>query len=367
MIDGMLRRLLTSPFLRHARVERDARGRVSAVRATLEAGEGADGGGGGPPERPLPEGDERALLADAARWLDAAALRDARAFALGEERAYAFDQETGALTLRHADGTSLALPGRILGSFRPQDGSFRWAWANPGVAPGAARAALAVRDRMAAASFHTPSFRTSYAESRSLAALAARLGGCDGAYRAVTTGQLSMFIGYTRPSTRPPPVAPSPEATGPVTEPEALAEAMALVGRHDAAMLPHDVEAQARGAAFDPEDGEARGRVLEEALAGKLAVYKRFWHRDDAYWEPCSVDWPSPHDPAKQRRRFAVPRRAGGAYVVTQFRYRTDALAVERVGDEWRITDRDLDWGRGLPLLDGDELAATDATPTPSA
>ena len=51
----------------------------------------------------------------------------------------------------------------------------------------------------------------------------------------------------------------------------------------------------------------------------------------------------------------------------TQAKHRTDALVVRRVGGAagsvWRIIDRDLDWGKGLPLPTSDELVDGD-TPT---
>ena len=384
-MNEFLKRLLDNPFLRRSRIERDERGRVSRVAATLAAGgDGASGDdevhggeragdsnpGATPPERPEPDADERARLRDAARWLDAVALRDARAFALGEERSYGFDQDTGALSLRHADGAILVLPGQILGSFRPHDRSFRWAWANPNVAPTMVRAALTARERMASAAFQVPTFQTSYRDGKALAALAARLGGCRGAYRAVTDDHLSVFVGYGEPDGLLPPVATEGPGSDAPADAE-LVEVTALVDRYDAAMLPHDVEAHERETALDPCDGAAQLAVLDAVLAAKKRDHDRFWHRADGYWDPISVDWPSPHDPVRQKRRFAVPRRAGGAYVIMQAGHRTDALVVERVGGatggEWRITDRDLGWGKGLPLLTGDELVEADETPGPAS
>ena len=148
-MDGFLKRLLASPFLRRSRAERDERGRVLRVIATLgperDAGR-KDGSVGGPdtvlPEWPESEKSERLALLDAARWLDGAAQRDVRELTLGEECSCAFDLAAGTLRLRHADGTDLILPGEILCSFRPRDRSFRWAWANSNVAPPMVRSAL---------------------------------------------------------------------------------------------------------------------------------------------------------------------------------------------------------------------------------
>lgn len=85
MMDGWLARLLASPFLRRSQVERDERGRVSRVSATLGPQNGRAGadrtGEAAPPTLPEPDAGERPRLADAARWLDGAVLHDAHALA----------------------------------------------------------------------------------------------------------------------------------------------------------------------------------------------------------------------------------------------------------------------------------------------
>ena len=285
------------------------------------------------PDMPLPGVDDERAHASALRWLHDATLRDARAFALGEERRYVVDQGQGTLELRHAKGVKLALDVQLLGSFRPQDRSFHWAWANSGVAAETSRAARYARDaRSQDEAFATPTFHATFDQCTALAALAAWLGGCDGVYRAITAEHLTVFLGYQRPTSLPKKLEADPD--------DAFERrALELLERYDAAMLPFDIAAN-----------EAQDKLagLREAVAGKRTVHSQFWHTKSDDWQPGSVAWPSPHDPVEQWSRFALPRRAGGAYVITLGAHRRDAHVVREVAGEARITDIDLGWGKGL-------------------
>ena len=285
------------------------------------------------PDMPPPSVDDKRAHASALRWLHDATLRDARAFALGEERRYVVDQDQGTLELRHARGVKLTLSVQLLGSFRPQDRSFRWAWANSGVAAETSRAARYARDaRSRDEAFATPTFHATFDQCTALVALAGQLGDCDGVYRAITAEHLTVFLGYQRPMSLPKKLEVVPDDAS-------EQRALKLSERYDAAMLPFDV------AASEAPDKLAG---LRDAVAGKRTVHGQFWHTTSDEWRPGSVAWPSPHDPAEQWSRFALPRRAGGTYVITLGAHRRDAHVVEDVAGEPRITDIDLGWGKGL-------------------
>jgi hypothetical protein len=316
------------------------------------AGRSATSASDGPPPRPPFAEQEDAMLASAREWLDAATRTHARALALGEERTYHVDQDAGRLTLLHADGFKLEFADvQILASFKPEDGSLRWSWANSSVDPRRSEAARAARDQAATSSFASlrePTFKVKFEDCVGLVALAARLSEQDGVYRCLVDGSLSVFVAYKLAHTTP----------GPSSHPalESLeAEAAALIDRYDAEMLPIDHEHNARPPELTIEEDSA---LASRLLARKLAVYRRYWSRTDAYWEPASFGDPSDHAPSTRLRRFTLPCRAGGVYVVTQRRpWHSEAHVVQDMGGTLKITDMDLDWGQGL-LLFGSPSAA---------
>ena len=265
----------------------------------------------------------------------------ARAFALGEERSFNADQQTNQLKLNFADGKSLELGMHLLASFRPHDRSFRWAWANTSVQ--APEKAIAARDHATTKTFQVfevPTFHATFEESQELVALAGRLSGCDGVYRCVTNEHLSIFVGYTAPKVGADWFAPPRPSVA------QEAEAIDLVTRWDREMLPHD-----RTWNDAPEASKDTQEFGLEILARKTEVYKRYWRRDDNSWEPSSFGWPSDHDPEQYRRRFAIPRRAGGVYVITQLETSgQNAHIVNFFDDGPRITNQDIEWGNGLLL-----------------
>ena len=299
-----------------------------------------------PPKRPPLAPGEQALLTSAREWLDAATRAHARIFALGEERTYNVDQDARRLTLHHADGLKVNLADiQILGSFRPQDSSLRWSWANSSVTEQLTAAARHSRDHAATAalvSLRTPTFEVKFEDCVGLVALAARLGGYDCVYRSIVDGSLSVFVAYRLPGLAadvfPPRLTPGVEA-----------EAVAILDRYDAEMLPID----------ELHIGRPRGMPVEEEtkfdhklLDQKLAIYRRYWTRADQFWEPASFSDPSEHSPLRRIRRFSLPRRAGGIYVITQRQFwHNEAHVLTLIDGKLRITDMDLDWGHGVLLV----------------
>jgi hypothetical protein len=104
----------------------------------------------------------------------------------------------------------------------------------------------------------------------------------------------------------------------------------------------------ARWSAAKEEDLTVSDRLID----GMREVYGRYWRRNNDYWAPCSLGWPSDHDPAWRLLRFACPRRAGGVYVITRRSTPLPSSAhVVDVIDETRwITDNDTTWGKCLLL-----------------
>jgi hypothetical protein len=284
-------------------------------------------------------------------WLKESTERDVVAFALGEERRFSVDQTNRLLSLTYADGESLIVDVEALGSFNPRDRTFRWAWSNTSIDPQFARASedarahLDVRDFR---SFSAPIFEATFDECESLVAHAAKLSGCAGVYRAITEDHVSVFLGYRRPS--------DADTTriwhlGRTSERD-VSEALSVIIAYDEAMLPFDIEyeKQAGTGEVAAAPAESREHVLSEIAVRQRLAHRRFWRRDDDYWDP-PLSWPSPHDPQTRSFLLAAPRRAGGVYVIrSSGAHHRDAFVLQRFPDGMRIVDLDLDWGAWLLL-----------------
>ncbi len=307
------------------------------------------------PSRPPLGNSEDVALRAARDWLSETQVRDVRRFALGEERRWYVDQTTRSLTLVHPDQLRLELNVEMLGSFNPRNGTFRWAWSNNSVEPSFARASEAIRrhpETIGFESFEAPIFRAAFEDCQDLVALAARLSGFAGIYRAITSDHVSAFLGYAQPTEGD--VARLWSAGRASAEDEI--EALRLIGDYDAAMLPFDAE---YGALLQPlksdYQSDAAVRYIEsnsDVISGisrrKYDAHRRFWRRDDDYWIP-GLYWPSPHDPQRRSAFFAAARRAGGVYVIRgDGSVLPDAFVLLRFAEGMRIVDRDLEWGSGL-------------------
>ena len=303
------------------------------------------------PGRPSLGEGEYITLSAARLWLKEATDRDVARFALGEERRFVVDQASRTLTLAHADGENLGVQVEALGSFNPHNRTFRWAWSNTSVDPGFAEASEAARahpDVEDFPSFAAPIFEASFDECRDLVALATRISGFAGVYRAINEDHVSVFLAYRQPSDAQ--IARIwREGRAPELD---VSEALGTIVAYDAAMLPFDIEYRAQiGTAVTPAAAaEARARILDDVSRRQLEAHRRFWRRDDDYWDP-SLSWPSPHDSQSRSLLLAAPRRAGGVYVVRgSGGHGLEAFVLERFGDGMRIVEIDLDWGAGLLL-----------------
>ncbi|HET6523537.1 DUF6882 domain-containing protein [Sphingopyxis sp.] len=316
-------------------VERDEQGRITRATQTLSLAEdGAD-----TPAFPalVPDDSMAPRLREACDWLIGQNIRLARERGLGLERSYDFDQDSGRLTLKFMRGRTIAAHAQILGSFDPRDRSFLWAWANPSLLPAIcedAGRAKAEGERLGFVALKTPTQTVVFDDLMPLLAFAARAGGADGVYRAIVNGSTSVFL-----SLRFDEPARKPRAAAPIDE-NMLEAAHALVTAYDAEMLPIDREHHERS----DEDG-----LLRELMARKLAIYQRYWARNDSYWEPSSLGWPSDHDPDMKAVCFTVPHPQGGALDIAIGKHVGETVyRIEPVDGALKITDQLLDWGAGF-------------------
>jgi hypothetical protein len=296
-------------------------------------------------------GQVEADLRQAGEWLNAANAENARAWALGEERRFQVDQDQGRIALAFRDGKRAVLPVQIIASFLPGDRSVRWAWANESVEPALAEAAAGLRrygEAQAVAALTRPELTMPFEEIVNYAALGASRFGCTGLYRCLREDHSTVVVGLGSPALeskegKPLEIGklwPKGRATDAFQ-----AAARSLVEAWDAEMFPIDRDYYRLTGA----DGDADLEAMEAALDAKLAVYRRYWRPRTDSWRPDSVSWRSEHDPVAFLPTLTLPRRSGGCFVVRRpLPHRELAYVVEERDGEPRITDIDLDWGRGL-------------------
>lgn len=317
-----------------AEVERDAQGRVVRVKQTLSAAR-PDAEASPHPRLSISEA-AKPTLAQAAQWLCAQNIHAARSIGLGLERRFDFNQDDGLLRLGFDDDSELALPSQLIGSFDPGDRSFMWGWHNPSFQPQLQIAAQAAREAgrsLDAAAFDTPVQQVAFEPMTLLLAFAAQAAGCDGIYRAILGNHTSVFLGYRIP-------AEIPRLAAPDADFEARARARAEA--YDRDQLEQDRYFEAHK--DKDEDG-----LLRQVIAAKMESWKRDWVRDDDYWHPSSVSWPSEHDRTTALIQFMAPHPAGG---VIDCRIgssiRNTVYHLKSIGGEAKIVDQLIEWGDGF-------------------
>ncbi|WP_447728437.1 DUF6882 domain-containing protein [Sphingomonas koreensis] len=318
-----------------ATVERDAQGRIAVVEQALSLAQDDPNAPTYPPLAPV---DSLAERLNAARdWLTKQNIQLARGWDIGLERDYGFDQETGRLVLKFGGRRTLVAQGQILGSFDPRDRSFMWSWANPSIRPEISEDAARLKaegERLGLSALTTPVQTVTFDDLLPLLALAAQDGGADGVYRCMVNGSTSLFVALR---------IEKPGRTGASgTSDDILDAAHVLATSYDAEMLPIDRE-------YHENENEERIGNLRELVDRKLAIYQRYWSRDDDYWEPGSVGWPSDHDPDEMRLRFTIPHPQGGAVDINiRGSVGQTAYRIERVDGSLKITDILIEWGDGF-------------------
>lgn len=317
-----------------ATVERDALGRVIRVDQTLSLAT-ADNVATAYP-RLAPTDALAPRLREACVWMTEQNIVLARAHKLGLEQDHAFDQDSGRLVLSFGDGAELVLRAQVLGSFDPRDRSFMWGWANPSILPETSADAARLRgegERLDLAVLTTPIQIVMFDELLPLIALAAQVAGADGVYRCLANGSTSVFLSLRTEGA----LADRSGATADALMFEAARD---LAARYDAEMLALDRDYHERSG-----DEDIAGEVIER----KLAVYDRYWSRDDDYWEPCSTGWPSDHDPDRRKLHFSVMHPEGGVLDIAIGKtFGQTAYRIESVDGALRITDSLIEWGDGM-------------------
>jgi hypothetical protein len=114
-----------------------------------------------------------------------------------EAESFSVDQETGRIVFYFRDGKTVSAPVQIVGTFSQQAGSFMWAAENPSMDESLTRASRSAREWAEAnglAEWSNSSFPSSEAEAWEITAVAARLDGAFGAFRAPTDGPIVFLV-----------------------------------------------------------------------------------------------------------------------------------------------------------------------------
>lgn len=129
-----------------------------------------------------------------------------RAWGLGSFARWNLDQTTGRLEFTAADGGRAVTPAQIIGSYQPSDRSWRWAWDNPSIKPALQRDSLLVKrfgEQHGIARLTSPRFVGEEADAWAMTAIAFKLTGAQGAYRA-PAGSTIVFLTFGEVRAEPP-------------------------------------------------------------------------------------------------------------------------------------------------------------------
>lgn len=110
---------------------------------------------------------------------------------LGGEKEWFVDQDEGIIEFLFENGVVATAPVQIIGTLNPGDGTFLWGWDHPSVEPPLQRAAWLVKEygeENDIAAFTNQKVPCNEDEAWAFTALAARLDGANGAYRADAGG-----------------------------------------------------------------------------------------------------------------------------------------------------------------------------------
>lgn len=110
---------------------------------------------------------------------------------------WSLDQEEGRLILTRNDGVKFTCPAQIVGSHRPDEGEWMWAWANPSIVDSLKIDSLKVKEYGEKNGFEkcTNATADEYEDgARQLAALAAHLSGAWGVYRGMADPSAGSWL-----------------------------------------------------------------------------------------------------------------------------------------------------------------------------
>lgn len=269
-----------------------------------------------------------------------------------DRASWSVDRNEGTITFTRPAGVVASAPVQIIGSLDTVEGTWRWGWDHPSVAPPLDQHARRVRawgEHHDVAELTTALIDADDDLAWRFAAIACELNAAQGAWRCDTgrTAVLVTFGTVTLAGT-----ACANGATGPGGGgDEAIDWTAGLVGlplvdeplvlrlvqtwMKDIHRIERRYEAERLAATSEP----VSHALADQAIDDMQPVYDRVWRRDDEYWRPCAVGMGHWYD-LDAMGDWAVRRLGEGQWRVS---YRdgeqTKAYDVRRFPDGLRIVD----------------------------
>ena len=319
-----------------ATVKRDEQGRIAEVQVTLGDDTKVEDHPSPAPSNTF-ENDLKAA-SDSLVLANVALIQKG----IGFEQSYEFSQDDNELILFLADGRKIFAEGEILGSFDPAAKSFMWAWANPSIPTDEHSVSTKLRALSEGSNeslLLEPTQSLTFTKIVELMAFARQTGNFDGVYRAMASGSVSFFIGYNVKAfiTADGKTVSSETFAGQISTQQS-AQAQVHCDAYDAEMLVIDKAYHRQGKTSEI------GAYVER----KAVIHAPYWKRDDNYWDPCSLGWPSDHAVEAYPVKFTGPANNQAVLIGRVAGLQRVIYQVEFFEDEPKITDQLIDWGDGF-------------------
>jgi hypothetical protein len=221
-----------------------------------------------------------------------------------DEADWAVDQHAGTIVFNRSDGICATAAVQIIGTYNTADGTFLWGWDHPSVQPPLnAHAARVFEFGMEneIAALTTRKISCTEEEAWGYTALACELNDAQGAYRG-PAGATLIFMTFGEVTLSKSAVAEAVDAI-PERRPEELVAGLERVERPDVIEFLRayfgemfQIEKAYNDKTAQGSDDAMKCNALDDAIAAMRQVYTRTWRRDDEYWVPGSVGWPSDYD-----------------------------------------------------------------------
>lgn len=143
--------------------------------------------------------DLEAFIAESVEGLKMATSAHKATWRLGEEKSWGIDQDAGEIVFLFSNGKKAVAAVQIIGTLNTGDSTFMWGWDHPSVRPALQEDAKRVKslgEEHGLEEFTTQTISCSEARAWGYTALAMRLSGANGAYRAQASPDTFVYLTF---------------------------------------------------------------------------------------------------------------------------------------------------------------------------